>query len=560
MQKYTKLRLFAIVSLILLTIVVLALFLVNGFISKKVLVALKERVSAGSHGEYVLTVDDLYVNIFSRSVNLENIVIAPVRKNISKYKAGYVLKANSLKIVGFSLLSYFKTKDLRISSIQFNDPHIAIYQKQHRGIKPKEVVLEDFSLFEIISPSLRTLVIDEIDIENSHFSIYKGSEDTTALLSSADNSISIRNFVISEESEGRDNLFTADKFEIVMNRFSYHLPGNMYTLSGKKLYTSYTDSIIRIDSFQLVPAYPKKEFGKMAGRQTTRAAITSSVIKFGHIDVKRFLEQNSFIARNLTLEGFYIDAYRDNNIPLEQVERPSVQAIVRTIPFEIAIDSILLVNASAVYEDLAQGAQVTGIMSLEKINGTITGFHNDTASYNENSKITASLDALFMKQGAFRAQYVFPLNTREEKCFCKGSMAAMPIKIIEPLTAPTKGVYIKSGQLDSMTFSFSTDGRRSDGRMSMAYRDLTVNVNPDNKDDKTFRAKLTTAIANKIILINSNPGRNGEFRTVNMGVEKNLYRYFPYFFMQSLLSGITASVQGEKKSKFLKRTRLFEKK
>lgn len=560
MPKTRKLRLFGLIVLILLSVLLLTAGLLNSYLSKRVLSSLKERVEEGSHGEYTIAVDDLSVHIFARSVTIENLIVAPSEKNITAKKAGYVIKASSLKVMGFSLIRYFKSKELQITSIQFDKPEISIFQKQGKSlVEPDDTLAKPFSLFDIISAKLNSLSIDKIDIDDAKINIYRNSADTVALLSAKENSISIRKFTVDSTNDHTDHLFSAEKFEIIMKGFSYHLPDGMYTMSGKRLYTSYIDSVISIDSFQLVPNYPKKEFGKKLGRQSSRVAIVSSTVNLTDVDVKRFLEQNSFVAGKLSLKGFLIDVYRDNNVPLEQVVRPSLQSMIRDIPIFVSIDTIEMYDAAAQYEDLAQGATSSGIMTFDKINGTITGVISDSSFYTDKSEIRVEMNAVFMKEGNFNATFHFPLNTRDEMCFCSGIINAMPIMALNPLLESTKGISVKTGNIDSMKFTLNTNGIYSDGLMTMAYHGLSVNIlsQDNNKDLKT---KLKNFVANEFIIKENNPGKDGKLRTVQIGAQKNQYRYFPYFFMQSILSGIGASLEGEKKAKFLKRTRLLEKK
>jgi len=560
MPKTRKLRLFGLIVLIVLSVILLTAGLLNSYLSKRVLSSLKERVEEGSHGEYTIAVDELSVHILDRSVTIENLIVAPTEKNITAKKAGYVIKASSLKVIGFSLIPYFKNKDLKITSIQFDKPEISIFQKQGKSlVEPKDSLSEPFSLYEMIAAKLNSLSIDKIDIDNAKINIYRSSVDTIALLSAKENSVSIRKFTVDARNDHTDHLFSAEKFEIIMNSFSYHLPDGMYTVFGKRLYTSYIDSVISVDSFQLVPNFPKKEFGKKLGKQTSRVSIVSSTVNFTDIDVKHFLEQNSFIAGKLSLKGFIIDVYRDNNVPLAKVVRPSLQSMIRDIPIFVSIDTIEMFDATAQYEDLAQGATASGIMTFDKINGTITGIISDSSFYTDKSEIKASINAVFMKEGSFSATYHFPLNTRDEMCYCSGYMNSMSIMALNPLLESTKGISVKTGNIDSMKFKLNTNGIYSDGAMTMAYHGLSVKILSEEKG-KHLQTKLKNFVANEFIIKESNPGKDGNLRTVHIGVQKNQYRYFPYFFMQSLLSGIAASLEGEKKARFLKRTRLLEKK
>jgi hypothetical protein len=135
----------------------------------------------------------------------------------------------------------------------------------------------------------------------------------------------------------------------------------------------------------------------------------------------------------------------------------------------------------------------------------------------------------------------------------------MPIMALNPLLESTKGISVKTGNIDSMKFTLNTNGIYSNGLMTMAYHGLSVKLLSE-KEGGDLKTKLKNFVANEFIIKENNPGNDGNLRTVNLGVQKNQYRYFPYFFMQSLLSGIAASFEGEKKAKFLKRTKLLEKK
>jgi hypothetical protein len=271
-----------------------------------------------------------------------------------------------------------------------------------------------------------------------------------------------------------------------------------------------------------------------------------------------FLEQNSLIGRKLSLKGFVIDTYRDNNIPLEAVERPSLQALIKSVPLTISIDSIEVYDAKAVHQEIAEGRSELSNMTLDKINGIITGITNDSLKINSKTFINASLSAIFMKKGFFKLKYTFPLLPDNEISSCDGILGPLPIIAIDPLVEPSKGISIVSGSVDSMKFNFTTDGNISRGKMILAYRDLKV----DMKDDSSakLKDKFMDFFANNVVLKEDNPGSNGKLREVNVGVGKNKYRYYPFHFMQTLLSGITASIEGEEKSKLLKKTGLFGKK
>lgn len=520
---------------------------------------LKQQVTEGSHGEYTLSIDDLSISLLSRSIIVENVIIAPSDQKAAVDKAEYVIKADRLKILDISLLPYFRDKDLIIGRIEFEDPRISIYQGNERLPVKDNAHIKEFSLYNAIKKKLHSVTVSHIDIMNCKFNVYRGTTDTLALLSANENSISLTNFRINETTDAMHRLFAADKFEIVMNNFGFHLKEGLYTLFGKKLYASYTDSIIKVDSFQLVPNYSKEDFGKKADRQISRVSLVSSKIELSGVNVKLFLELNWLIANKLELTGFNIDVYRDNNIPLKPIIRPSLQAILRDIPFYISVDTVRLKDASVISEIIAEGTNEPGIVKLTHLKGLITGVNNDSSSYTSKSVVSADIRAMLMDETTFHAKFIFPLITRKENFICSGSLGKMPIKDINPVLENTKSIKVLSGQIDSMNFHFTGGEKYSEGKMTFAYHDLTVEV-LDKDEKKTLKDKMKDLVANKVVLRKSNPGVDGRLRTVDINAERNPYRYFPYFSSQSLVNGIVASIEGEQKSKFLKRTRLLQKK
>ncbi|MCW3072519.1 MAG: hypothetical protein JWO44_2409 [Bacteroidetes bacterium] len=560
MPKKKRLRTLIYVVLGIILLVLLGASLLGLYLDKRIVTLLKEKVSTGSNGEYALSVDDLSIHLLAHSVTVKNLIIAPTGKSNPTEKATYVFKAAVLRISGFSVMSYMKRKDLELGSIECEKPQISIFQGKNRFPKAKKTPdAAPFSLFKLMSPQLNSLDIDRIDIQNSQFNIYRDGTDTLSLMSAKESSISIHKFSVNKETDEAERLFFAEKFEIVMNKFAYHVKDGLYTLFGKSLYASYTDSVVKIDSFQLIPNYPKSEFGKMADRQVTRVEIVAPEISFKKIDVKSFLEQNWLVAGRLDVTGGNVVAYRDNNVPLKPIVRPSLQSMLRDVPFFISIDTVTLKDVDIVSESVAEGSAAAGIMTLDRLRGTVTGLQNDSTLFTDKSSIRATLDAVFMKQGNFHAEYNFPLSTRSELCYCSGSLSPIDIQILNPLLSKAKNLNVKTGRVDSLRFSFTAKGDLSVGKMTLAYHDLTAELIPE-KDEKNIKTVFKNFVANQLVLRRSNPGKDGVLRVVEIRAERNPYRYFPYFFMQSLLSGITASIEGEQKSRFLKRTRLLDKK
>lgn len=525
----------------------------NFYFNKKLIEIFKEQVSESTNNEYVLSVDELTINLFTHTITVNNLIIEPLKK-ISHSKAQYFFKAKVLKIIDFSVTSYLKNRDLLIDRVEFEDPQISIFQGVERSQKKKPAPSGNkFFLYSAFSKKINSISIGQIDIMNSKFTIYKNGTDTISVFSTNDNSISINNFNVNSETNKINKLFSAEKFEIIMNKFSYQLENGLYTLYGKSLHASYLDSTLVVDSLLLLPNFSKKEFADEAGRQISRVKIISSKVSFKKMDVKLFFEYNWLVIHKVDLTGYSIDVYRDNTLPLKHIVRPSIQAMLKGLPIFVAVDTIEMKNGNATFEMLNPDVASTGKMTVNKMNLIITGVQNDTLTYKGNESIKVEVKGYVLKQGKFCLNFKFPLSSTKEFFYCSGNITSMPMSDFNSMIRPTKHISIKSGQLDYSSFSFVALENSSKGTMKFMYHDLQVEeiYKPDEKSK--LKNKLKMFLVNKLVVLNCNPDEQGIVRISNIHAEHNPYRFFPYYTMQTILSGIAPAIEDEKKIKLLQK-------
>lgn len=544
-------RVFSYILLFFGSFIIISGIILNVYFNKKLVENIKKQVSESTHNEYVLSIDGLSINILTNIITVNNLIIAPSQKK-SQSKAQYVFKAKILRIIDFSIISYLKGHDLLIDRVEFEEPQISIFQ----GFEPlpnKKLHSSstNFSLYDSFSKKLNSISIGHIDIMNSKFNIYKNGIDTLSVFATNDNSISIKNFRVNSETDKKNRLFFAEKFEIVMNNYSYHLGNGLYTLYGKSLYASYIDSTLIFDSLQLVPNFTKKEFADEAGQQISRVKIVSSKVKCQKMDVKLFFEYNWLVIHKVDLTGCVIDVFRDNTLPLKPIVRPSLQALVKNLPFFVSVDTIEMKNGEVAFEVLNPGVPSTGKITISKMNAIIVGVLNDTSSYSDDQSIKAVLNGYIFNQGRFHEKYLFPLKATKEFFYCSGSLSSMPLALFNPMIEHTKHIVIKSGHLDSLNFSFVARDNSSNGTMKFMYHNLKIEVMNKDGGKMRLKDKFKTFIANKLIVKDNNPGKDGIVRISKIYAVHNPYRFFPYYSMQSILSGIEPAIGGEKTVKLL---------
>ena len=545
------LRIILYFSLFFVAFAVIIWILLNVYFNKQIIKYVKEQVSESSNDKYILSLEGLSINLWTQSITIDNLIIAPSKNGVHP-KAQYVFKAKTLRIINFSISSYFRKNDLIIEKLECEEPQISIFQGYERyPQKNIDSVLDNFSIYSTFSKKLNSISIGNIDIMNSKFHIYKNGTDTLSVFSSSDNSISIKHFNVNKETDEENKLFSAEKFEVVMNKFSYQLDDGMYMLYGKSLYASYKDSTLIVDSLQLVPNLNKKDFAEEAGRQISRVNFISSKVVCQQMDVQLFFEYNWLIIHKINVLGCGIKIYRDNTLPLAPIIRESPQAMLKNLSFFVAVDTIEMKDGDIVYEERNANQTSSEKITINKINGIITGINNDTLLYSDKSNIKAEVTANFMNQGKYTGTYTFPLSSTKEYFFASGTLSSMSMTAFNSVIPAPKKLKFISGELESATFSYVADDQSSNGTMKFIYHDLKIEVLNKEQEQVQLIDKIKTLVANELIIFNSNPGKDGIVRTSPIHAEHNRYRYFIFYSMQSILSGITSAIQDEKAAKLL---------
>jgi hypothetical protein len=271
------------------------------------------------------------------------------------------------------------------------------------------------------------------------------------------------------------------------------------------------------------------------------------------MNVKLFFEYNWLDIEKINVSGCHIDVFRDNTLPFKKQVIPSIQTVFKNLPFFVSIDSIEMKNGEAVFQVVNPGNDISGKLTINKINVLVTGLHNDTTSYTNESSIKANFNAYILNQGRLTETYTFPLKANQAMFHCTGSLSSMPLTSFNPMIKFSNFVKIKTGQLDSVIFSFSANETSSNGTMKFMYHDLKVDVMDNKGDNIGMKDKLKTLLANKLIIKDCNPDKDGVVRISPIGAAYNPYKFFLFYSMQSILSGIEPTIVGEKTAIILKK-------
>jgi len=512
------------------------------YFDKKIKSDLQKEFFAQTGGTYELQIETLRTDLFVQSVFLSGFRIFPV-KGVRPLTSKFFISATKINLEDFNLYSFLTQKDLRFYKLELTNPKVLVFRNNvDAKMEDTSVHVAKFSIYQLIKKHVSALSVSRIKVSNAEIRIYADDKDSLLLLKSKDNQLLISDLRIDAEAERLGRLFLAEKTDLVIHKFSYTTKDSLYTVKVSRLFASYTDSTVFMDSVMLNPNYSKTTFAEHAGQQTDRIKLFAMKIEFNRMDVKQFFEKNWFIAKELKISGFNLEAYRDKNDFRKSHQPLSIQALINHIPVYVKLDSICVIDAHCRYEELAVDGAEPGKIFFHHVDAVMTGLSNRHENMLSQGYLLVNASCKLMNKGQLHVRYRFPYNTDNMVFDCSGQLYGMPFTELNKVLEPIAKVSAVQGEIDSMVFSFHAGEIASDGWMRLIYHDLRVQILKARGGKPIAVEHFLSFLAHSFIIKENNPTRNQPVRMAKIHYVRDTDRFIFNYSLKSLLSGIKSAI------------------
>lgn len=467
------------------------------------------------------TVSAVTINLLQRSLMLNNLSIRAAHDTLTLQPVTLTLKSVSIQGVSlFELLARNKlsANEIRLDSgtVQYDQPPV---QKNH---------------IKNINTTINELVIKNISVRHVQIAVLKDSVESLSALINC-------HLTNARVIAGPMNHFRYSVTEVngLIEKIKINQKEGMYRGNMARITFNTKDKTILIDSAELIPKYGKFEFAHHLGRQTGRISIQVPKLKMEGVQFNKIAD-SAFIATKITIQSFALSAFRDRRVPfLRQKNVPLPMEYFLKLPWEVKVDSIVIMDSEIAVEEFPEKAIASGVITFNKVNATFTGLNNRIGE-GDKSHATLNANSLLMRRGQLIASFRFPLDGsliyRAE-----GSISNMPFSALNPILTRMANVRIKSGYLQELLFKFTYSEMVSKGTLDIAYTNLTViGLNKNRKTTNEIKTFLLNAmIRNEAAMATSKSEAIGI-----IDIQRDRKRLIFNVWCKSIADGIKSSLQG----------------
>lgn len=309
---------------------------------------------------------------------------------------------------------------------------------------------------------------------------------------------------------------------------------NQFTWSNGKFDKS--SKMFSMDSFSYRPVAERDSFIAIHPYQTDYIHAKAGKISMGPIDIDKYLNDSILSAGVVKIDNIVFEDFRDKRKPRKEgLIKPLITHRIRTIPLKFSIDTILLNNAYATYEEFNPKTGKSGMIPVTRM--TIRAFpvRNYDLSETDSLRLQANIylmDSIWVRL-RMRESYLDSLSG----FLFTVRMKPADIRVLNPVLAPLASAKLKSGYLDTLSMRVGGAEYFAYGEMKMRYHDFKVQIlRAGNPNQKRVFNGLLNFLANTVIK-NKNENRTGQVFFIR-DRERSALNYL----IKITLSGVNSSI------------------
>jgi hypothetical protein len=295
---------------------------------------------------------------------------------------------------------------------------------------------------------------------------------------------------------------------------------------------------LTIGKVELIPQYPKNEFAQKSANHTDWTELAIDSIECAGFDMARLVNDKILAIDSVSLASARVASYKNRKVYQKPAVKLMAWQTLQNLPLKLDIRILAFAGVDVRYDELAADGDAPGVMEITGGKGTIKNLTNIVEEHDRF--FTVDVSALLMHSGHMVATCRFPVNPADDYWEITGRVGRTDMTAFNRVLTPLMHVDVKSGVIQSLDYHLTGTLAHSHIRLTMAYNDLDVALlkKHDHKHERGF----LTFLADRVLVRNDNPGRNGKLRESEGNHNRDPYRSMYNYIWRSFVPAIVKTV------------------
>jgi hypothetical protein len=507
------------------------------FLSKFALRRVESKLAASG-----IKIQSLDINLLTRSVTISGLEwqTAGGRDSVTSHRdsTSVHLKAETVRASGIDIIALIRRKELHIGTFVISNGILAVQlphtrRKKESGRLPESANRNNAG--KVATIPLRDISIQHLTLNEIAFAIKRDS----VIEHQGVVDLNLREVNLKDVQNFRDpQAYRLGGFDLAIDHYGMQAESSMYTLRLSHVALDSKTKDLVVDSIVLLPKYGKYQFSRKVGKQIDRFVLRIPKVTLSGLDFER-MKDSIVVASNVRIDRANLYVFRDKRLPfIKHKNTPLPIALVRSLPFGFAIDSLRIADTKITYEEFPEKGFKTGYIVFNDLNARLNQITN--RDFFSGMKGTVlHVTSRVMEHGQIKVDFLLPYD-KAQIYNATGKITNLELTQLNPLIETMAYVRIESGTLNTLNFDFDYDDYTSRGKILLNYDNLKLIGL--KKEDGTKKNDVKSFALGLFVKKDKDREVPIEKRRGKVYYERDRRRAIFNVWVRSLMSGIKSSV------------------
>lgn len=387
-----------------------------------------------------------------------------------------------------------------------------------------------------------------IQLGNMHYNVWKNrlvcdsitlkTSDSTLTCSVASFSVSgIDRMKLLLQRNFTPNTLTSSVIDVQKIALNFHK--SQYELRFGTLHISVPDSELTADSIKYYSLLGDEQFFARSQFKQTKFHFDIPQIQIMGLDCLALLQGNNYSAKSINLMDVFVDIFVNMDKPydMNSSNPQMLNEALSMMKETVKVDSLKVINGRLNYRERFVIGKKPGVITFDKVNVLVSGIANNIA--HPDTTIIHG-EGLFMNSGTMKLFMAIPPTSTDFSLRYSGSLSTMDVTKLNSFIEQGEHHRIKSGILQSATYSVNVNSGYARGTLRAVYKDLSIAVLNKNTGSENGIFDRISSIYAKIFIIRGTnmPDDKGLMKIGEIKYTRHPRDYFFNFLWFALRNGI----------------------
>ena len=536
-------RILKIVAALILVLAVLVYFSYDTWLENRLEDRLAAIINKQPGNLYHYSFEELDINVFDGSIDLEGITIRPTVAAIDSLRSEnnglrflLDLRMEQIELDGLDIKQFLGTGNISVDSLIISEPSFEYYFHPRKKSASQLMPLQ-----QVFNEKFQEANLGKLLIRDGTIKIDDQSEEGSA--------IHIHHLNIELNGAHMDSLtlarFTPFDYQgIHMIAAGINIDVNEdFSIRSDTIIFNVDNESIELLNFQLNPKFSQENFRETYPYQKQWLAIKLGRLFINHINSERFLETGLIDIGKVDLYDASVALYKDKTKPLKEEKIKQLPAsLIRSIQWKLNIDSVNLYNG---FVTVDQTSELTGKEShlfFSDLHAQLLHFTNDSSVMAESSLMYIDGSGSVLGKAAASIHLRFDLESEKDEFEAWGTMGDVSGEEFNAVLDPMAGIKIKSGNIHQLSFELSGDDGYSSGVVDANYEGIRLEFMKIDSAEETESKKGFMSFAANSVINTTNLESESSYLQGIIHSERDLEKGFFDFLWHSIQSGIVSTM------------------